>query len=193
MKLEGVNAFPLAWPGGWPRTKTTQRSAFKADLAKTRDSLLHQIGLLGGTHVVLSSNLPLRLDGLPRANQPQPHDKGVAVYFLRRGKQMVFACDRWDKIEDNIRAIEKTIEAVRGIDRWGASEMMERAFTAFEALPPPRSCWDILGIRPGASEDDINTAYRTKARGAHPDAGGNHTAMADLNRAREEALKARAS
>lgn len=131
MKIDGASNFPLTWPQGWPRSKGAQSSSFKATFTSIRDGLFRQINLLGGTHIVLSSNIPLRLDGLPRAGQPQPQDKGVAVYFLRRGKQMVFACDRWDKVEDNMRAIEKTIEAVRGIDRWGASEMMERAFTAF--------------------------------------------------------------
>lgn len=189
MQLEGVNAFPLSWPAGWPRSKCTQKSTFRASFSTTRASLLNQIRLMGGTHVVLSSNIPLRLDGLPRSGQPQPYDKGFAVYFLRRGKQMAFACDRWDKVEDNMRAIEKTIEAVRGIDRWGASEMMERAFTAFEALPPPSSCWDILGLRPGASEAEITAAYRAKARASHPDAGGSERAMSDLNRARDEAMR----
>jgi hypothetical protein len=188
MRPDGVNAFPLAWPAGWPRAKRAQRSAFKSNFRAARDSLFNQIRLMGGTHVVLSSNIPLRLDGLPRAGQPQPQDKGIAVYFLRRGKQMVFACDRWDKVEDNIRAIEKTIEAMRGIDRWGASEMMERAFTAFEALPPPRTCWDILGVQPGSSAEEIKSAYRRKARSAHPDAGGSESAMAELNRAYEQAL-----
>ena len=193
MKPAGVNAFPLSWPQGWPRTKHPQGSAFKADFAKVRDGLFSEIKLLGGTYVVLSSNVPLRNDGLPRAGQPQPQDRGVAVYFLRRGKQMVFACDRWNKVEDNLRAIEKTIEAVRGIDRWGASEMMERAFTAFEALAPPRSCWDILGVNVGASVDEINAAYRTRAKSVHPDAGGSQTAMAELSRAREEALRSKSA
>lgn len=190
MKPEGVDAFPLSWPDGWPRTKHPKQSNFTASFVKVRDSLFAQIKLLGGTYIVLSSNVPLRLDGLPRAGQPQPADKGVAVYFLRRGRQMVFACDRWNKVEDNMRAIEKTIDALRGVERWGASEMMERAFTSFEALPPPRSCWDILGLRPGAPNDEIEKAYRSKARSAHPDTGGSDAAMAELNRAREDALRA---
>ena len=193
MKPTGVEAFPLSWPVGWPRTKYPQSARFDASFTSARDGLFREIKLLGGTHVVLSSNLSLRRDGIPLAGQRQPTDKGVAVYFFRRGKHMAFACDRWDKIEDNIRAVAKTIEAVRGIDRWGASEMMERAFTAFEALPPPRSCWDILGIRPGASEADISAAYRAKARSAHPDAGGSETAMSELNRARDEALRGRSN
>ena len=193
MKPEGAEAFPLAWPVGWPRTRSPQRSRFDTSFTSVRDGLFGQIKLLGGTHIVLSTNIPLRRDGLPYAGQRQPDDRGVAVYFLRRSKQMVFACDRWEKVEDNMRAIEKTIEAIRGIERWGASEMMERAFQAFEALPPPRSCWDILGLTPGASEDAINSAYRTKAKGAHPDAGGSQAAMSELNRARDEALRSRAN
>lgn len=186
---DGADAYPLHWPHGWPRTRSPQSSRFDvSSFAVVRDNLFREIKLLGGTYIVLSTNIPLRRDGLPYSGMRQPDDKGVAVYFQRRGRSMVFACDRWNKIEDNIRAVEKTIEAVRGIDRWGASEMMERAVQAFEALPPPQSCWEILGLRPGASSDDVTRAYRDKARKAHPDAGGSNAAMAELNRARDEAL-----
>lgn len=137
---------------------------------------------------MLSTNVPLNRNGVPYAGQKEPNDTGVAVYFERRGKAMVFACDKWASVQDNMRAIQKTIDAIRGIERWGASEMMERAFAAFEALPAPRSCWDILGIKPGAPTDEIVSAYKAKAKRAHPDAGGSTAAMAELNRARQEAL-----
>lgn len=184
-----TQAYPLVWPAGWPRTKSRQRSKFDVTFIRAREELVWEVGRMGGRYVVISTNLPLRRDGLPLANQPQPADPGVAVYFERRGKQMTFACDRWDRVHDNMRAIQKTIEALRGIERWGASEMMERAFTAFTALPPPRSPWDILGVPPGASADVITRAFRAKAATAHPDAGGSHSAMADLNAARTAALK----
>lgn len=188
-KHSGVEAFPLHWPTGWPRTQTPTLARFVADFAPARDGLFREISLLGGSHVTLSTNVPLRRDGLPYVPARQPDDRGVAVYFLRRGKPMVFACDRWNRVEDNLRAIAKTIEAIRGLDRWGASEMMERAVQAFEALPPPPSCWTILGVRPHATRDEINAAYRSKAVKAHPDHGGSHAAMAELNTARDEAME----
>lgn len=190
-------AYPLHWPQGWPRTKYPQRSRFDVSMADARDGLFAEIARMGGSYPVLSSNLKLRMDGLPLAKQGEPDDSGVAVYFMRKGKQMVFACDRWDRAKDNVRAIEKTIEAMRGIERWGASDMLERAFSAFEALPAPntvrtRSWREILGFPPGAipDKDGIELAYRSKAKRAHPDAGGSNDAMAELNEARRQALAA---
>src|SRR4051812_33906231 len=95
-KVEGAEAYPLHWPAGWPRTRYPKGARFEASFASTRDSLFKQIKLLGGMHIVLSTNVSLRRDGIPLAGQRQPTDKGVAVYFLRRNRQMVFACDRWD-------------------------------------------------------------------------------------------------
>lgn len=191
-----VAAFPLHWPEGWPRTKAPARSRFDVSFVEARDGLVAEIGRLGGRYVVISMDIETRQDGLPYANQRAPRDTGVAVYFERKGKQMVFACDRWDSVKDNMRAVAKTIEAIRGIERWGASEMLERAFSAFQALPAPgakRSWKEVLGL---ATVPDVNiakatieNAYRTLARKHHPDAGGSDAAMAELNAARDEALR----
>lgn len=190
-----AEAYPLHWPEGWPRTKSRERSRFEATMADARDELFAEIARMGGSYPVLSSNLILRQDGLPRAQQGEPSDPGIAVYFMRKGKQMVFACDRWDRARDNVRAIQKTIEAMRGIERWGASDMLERAFSAFVALPASSSKKDwreLLGFPPAArpGRDDIDAAYRSKAKSAHPDAGGSDAAMAELNAARADAIRA---
>jgi hypothetical protein len=99
---------------------------------------------------------------------------------------MCFACDKWRDVYDNIYAIGKTIEALRGIERWGTGDMVEQAFTGFVALPAPKSPFDLLGIKPGASEEEIDAASRAKAMAAHPDRGGSASAMADLNEARRK-------
>jgi hypothetical protein len=185
-----TEAFPLAWPSNKPRTRNPQRSRFDVSLATARDCLLHEIRLLGGTLPILSSNIPLRLDGLPYANHRQPDDKGVAVYFTLNRQQMCFCCDRWDSVADNFQAIRKTIEALRGIERWGTGDMVQQAFTGFVLLPAPTSAWEILGLKPGASADQIEKAHRDKARRWHPDhEGGSHEEMARLNAARDELLR----
>ena len=151
--------------------------------------------MLGGINPILSTNIPLRRDGLPYANHRQPDDKGVAVYFTYKGRQMCFACDKWDKVEDNIQAVRKTIEALRGIARWGTGDMMERAFTGFEALPAPgqrakRPWWQVLGVHQDATPEEIKAAYRRQAMACHPDHGGNEALMAEVNAAYSEATRA---
>lgn len=186
-------AYPLSWPPGWPREKYRGDSRFKINRDKAVKELEMEISRLGGSDPILSTNLKRNLGGGFHGNQPEPADPGVAVYFTRKGKQMVFACDKYRYVTANITAVARTIEALRGIERWGASDMMERAFTGFEALPPPSHWTSILGLKPSASEEQINAAFRERARTAHPDAGGSTAAMAALNAAREAAIKERAA
>jgi DnaJ domain len=181
-----VEAYPLQWPAGKPRASHPEASRFdrSRSLAASLKGLLNEIRLLGGTLPVVSTNIKLRLDGIPYANQAQPRDKGVAVYFTLKEQPMCFSCDRWDRVEDNLYAIAMTIGALRGIERWGSGSMVEQAFTGFIALPAPKSPWDVLGVPRGASQDEIEAAYRQKAKTAHPDKGGTPEAMQDLNEAR---------
>ncbi len=171
MKSESpIEAFPLTWPFGRPRTELHRRtwSNFKTGFGKARDQCLREIRTLGGRQAIISSNLPLRNDGLPYANARPGDDAGVAVYFTYKGKQMCFACDRWAKIEDNMHAIALTIGALRGVARWGTGDMMEAAFTGFAALPAPGQTsapgWrELFGFAP----DEVVT--RTARSEAHPD------------------------
>lgn len=184
-----TEAYPLQWPAGKPRTQYPASSRFggcSMDFAS--HNTLYEIRKLGGTSIVVSTNIRLRQDGLPYSNQRQPEDKGVAVYFSYKGKQMCFACDRWDRVECNLWAIAKTIGALRGIERWGSGDMVQQAFTGFVALPSPKKPEDILGIRQGASHDEIDRAWREKAKKAHPDAGGTTDEMQEINEARRRLL-----
>jgi hypothetical protein len=88
-----------------------------------------------------------------------------------------------------MRSLVLAIEAIRSIERHGGSTMMERAFSGFTALPAPKSCWEILGLSPGATAQAIEAQFRAKAKTTHPDLGGSDAAMAELIAARNDALK----
>ncbi len=175
-----LEAFPLAWPDGWHRAENNDyrdEARFTVSMARARDELMEEIHKLCGRYgpdplIVLSTNVALRLDGLPYANQKAPEDPGAAVYFRYKGTQRVFACDMYRRLEHNIRAIGKTIEAMRGIERWGASDMLERAFTGFEALPAPDSWRKILKVSSDADRDTVHNMYMSLRAQNHPDRGG---------------------
>lgn len=192
-------AFPLQWPAGRPRTDRWNRepARFEVSFARASDNIVHEVQLLAGGRfardpgTVISTNIALRRDGLPLANQRQPDDPGVAVYFLYKKRQMSFACDRWLRIEHNMQAIAKTIEALRGVSRWGTGDMLEAAFTGFVALPAPsaqRDWWDVLQCRRDAGVDIIRAQYRRLASEHHPDKGGAADQMSEINVAYNRAM-----
>lgn len=192
-----IEAYPLCWPEGRPRTPADWRepAKFECTMARARDDVLHEIKLMKGSDPIISTNVALRRDGLPSGNQKRVDDCGVAVYFTYNGEQVCFACDRWDKIEHNMRAIAKTIEALRGIARWGTGDMMQTAFRGFAALPDQSNGnnWrSVLGF--AADErvtiDDARARYRAMAAQAHPDRGGSNERMAVLNLAWQKAQEA---
>lgn len=183
-----IEAYPLCWPEGWPRTQYPKRSKFWTSFAVVRDSLIYEIDKLGGINEIISTNVPLRQDGLPYARAGEPDDPGVAVYFEYCGKPMCFACDKYDLVRDNMQAIRKTIEALRGIERWGASDMMERAFAGFAAITDQsneswRDILDYYGDNLSAARD----RYRYLAKQHHPDLGGNSEEFHRIQKAWEQA------
>lgn len=184
-----TEAYPLQWPAGKARAKWPEQSRFRVALGAAIREVQNEVRLLGGSMLVISSNLPLRRDGMPYANSSQPNDRGVAVYFKYKGKPMCFACDRWRKIEDNMHAIAMTIDALRGIERWGTGEMVQQAFTGFTALPSPEQPWQTLGLdtsRP--TREQVEEAHRRLAMKHHPDRGGSNEQMARINAARDALL-----
>src|SRR5262249_9015595 len=142
---------------------------------------------LGARYVVISTNVPLRRDGLPYADAERVTDPGVAVYFDLDGTQHVIACDVWQSARSNTQAIAKTVEAMRGIERWGSSEIMKRAFSAFVALPPASTDWRSIFGADCTDLGELRTRYRSLAISAHPDRGGSHDEMVRLNTALEAA------
>jgi hypothetical protein len=189
-------AFPLTWPITQPRTPPAKRrrSKFKVTFGDARSFLLAEVDRLGGYNAILSTNVPLRRDGLPYADG-DPGDPGAAIYFKMDSKPYVIACDSYESLRENVRALGLTIEALRTIERHGSTSMMEQAFTGFLALPPPRPLdppwWESLGVEAHTPTEQVRAARQVLIEQHHPDRGGDHDVMAQINRAWDTFCKER--
>jgi hypothetical protein len=189
-----VAPYPLHWPEHRDRTPDWQRrhSQFSVTFGQARSHLLNELGKMGARHVVISSNLPVRQDGLPLAAvKARIDDPGVAVYFQRDGQAQCIPCDQWHGVLANLRAIGKTVEALRGVERWGAKAMLDAAMAGFVALPMGDAWWRQLGVAPDAGCDEIERAFRGLAKVHHPDAGGWREAYEISRQAYETAKRER--
>lgn len=210
--------FPLQWPEGWKRTHphNRQRSKFgfrnsgQVPFAKARMDLLAELERLGAANVVITSDLPTRLDGLPYANG-RADDPGIAVWFaLRNGsrwEERVFACDKWLSPAENMQAIALSVEAMRGLARWGAGDVVTRAFSGFAALPAGgetgapqqpatvirswREVFEVEQLVDVVAPRDliaiVKSRHRDKIKQHHPDLGGDPQIAIELNAALAEA------
>lgn len=203
--METPQRHPLFWPSGWPKTpgyarKNAQFGIVQSSGSKKRlnpgeamDRLERELDALGAKDIVLSTNLELNLRGQPRGNQGEPSDPGAALFFVYKGKNVALACDRWDRVADNIAALAKHIEAMRGMDRWGVGTV-EQLFTGYVALPAPEQWWNVLGCSRTADRSTVRAAFIKASAAAHPDKGGSAGAMTRVNLAwdaAQEDLKAR--
>jgi hypothetical protein len=77
-------AYPLAWPDGWPRTllrDRRDRKAWKDTLLQTANKLRKELHRSKALSFAISSNIPPA--GANFADVPAPVDTGVAVWFSR--------------------------------------------------------------------------------------------------------------
>lgn len=207
-----VNAYPLQWPIGWKRTEPARRaySRFsttrRSDYGPRKDDITVSVAVqrvllelqrmgVSRDDIVISTNVPVRLDGMPRSDAKRPVDPGAAAYWIDpfNNARRCIAIDLYTTVEGNIAAIAATLDAMRAIERHGGATILERAFTGFTALPAPgaaREWWEVLGVERAAKREDVKAAYRRLASQAHPDKpGGSHERMAELNAAQEKALQ----
>ncbi|AYO95608.1 MULTISPECIES: J domain-containing protein [Xanthomonas] len=207
-----IPASPLSWPAGWKRTAGGQRekarfgkaarqryngqreSARELTIAEGVDRVRIELQRMGinDDDLVISTNLELRLDGLPRSNQREPADPGVAVYWQDRYDRTqppkCMAIDRYDRVADNLAAVAATLDAMRAIERHGGAAILERAFAGFTALPAPAAAsWrDVL------DPADPEGSYRRLRSQHHPDrAGGDATEFQRVQQAWDAYLQER--
>jgi hypothetical protein len=189
-----IPAFPLQWPAGWKRTPPAQRKRAKfgkkgsgygkaqltvAEAIKRVRGELQHMGVKGDDQVV-STNVPLRLDGWPRSDSREPVDPGVAVYWRDMSKDgqpsRSMAIDMYDRVADNLAALAATLEAMRAIKRHGGAEILDRTFTGFTAIEHKKADhWsDVLDCDPNASTSEVREAFMRARSKAHPQNGGSN-------------------
>lgn len=182
-------AYPLAWPPGFPRSLRREKGAFKTDLSRALGNVETSLRLFGKdsgkpvSAIVLSSNVTL--------GARSPADPGVAVYFTWEAMQVCIPVDRYNTVAANLQAIHHIIEARRIELRHGTLSLVRASFQGFKALPAPQDWRKVLGFseHEPVQPSEIEHAYRALARERHPDTGGSDAAMAELNRARDDARR----
>lgn len=206
-----ATAYPLTWPPGWKRITSRTRAKFgkkgrgwrppeagggyegqqQLTIEQATRRVLGELKRFGipDWNVIISTNLQLRLDGLPRSGQAAPRDPGAAVYWKDGKQERCIAVDRYDRVADNLAAIAATLDAMRAIERHGGATILDRAFTGFTALPAPEQPFQVLGVGANASREEVERAYRLLASEHHPDKGGDQHRMARINWARDALLE----
>jgi len=137
---------------------------------------------MGAKNVILSSNYTLGIEN--------PKDPGVCAYFEWDSGPMAIPCDRWKRISHNIQAIALTVEAMRGMERWGAKHMIKAMFSGFKRLSAGDMTWWIsLGLdNPNVNIETVKARYRDLVKKHHPDTGGNPEDFRRIQIAYETAL-----
>lgn len=183
--------YPLAWPDHWPRSKVRTSSQFRTSLpgalANVEDELRRFAKDSGKkiTGLLISSNVTL-------ANQ-RPADPGVAIYFTWDDLPTCIAVDRYHKVEENLQAVAKCLEAERTKLRHGGLNLVRAAFTGYMKLPPPgdsRRAWhEVLGVSEDAPAKTIRATYQRLRSTHHPDKGGDAAMFHQIVAAYEEAQR----
>jgi hypothetical protein len=137
--------------------------------------------------------------------------EAVAIMFTVVGSDKIereyrFICDNYENPTDNLTAAQLTLQhwfkiiydyRVRIEGQKSTVESLLGAFRVLpsqqiliKALPDPdrRTPNEVLGIAPDANRDEINRAFREKAKENHPDKGGDAESMIRVTKARDDML-----
>ena len=187
------------WPG--KRTRAPKRSQFSAGWSKTLELLERELSHLRARNIVIQADCDesqIRLDGMLRASA-RMNSQGIILSFDSSHGPLSYPCDRFDRWQDNVRAIALALEALRTVDRYGVTRNAEQYKGWAKLPPPPASSFDIETVDQARSEilkacglDSViwsdpwqSNAIRLAKRKTHPDHGGDSTEFKRVCRAEE--------
>ncbi|OZC80591.1 molecular chaperone DnaJ [Rhodococcus sp. 06-418-5] len=179
----------VMWPG--KPTAVRERSKFSATWSSTLSLLDRELSKLGkgarNAPAVLQIAMreqDFRQDGMPRANA-RPEHPGVILAITDSLKgPLSFPCDKYDRWQDNLRAIALSLEDLRAIDRHGVTQNAEQyvGWKAIDSAPSAtrlsvEAAEAVLRQIAGDNHSGIELGtlaqvYRRARRNAHPDRHG---------------------
>lgn len=171
----------------WLRSAGRKYTPFDSTWSKTLTLLAREISMLGGRGVVIEVDVPesaIRLDGGIRATA-KAETPGVVVAFESKHGPLLYRCDRFTSRysgqgpdwQQNVRAIALSLESLRAVDRYGATDTGQQ-YSGWKQLeapaPPPEFPWAVLEGLAGVSleEHGHERVISLARRKAHPDQGG---------------------
>jgi hypothetical protein len=190
------------WPG--ERTPERRSAPFRATYPQTLDLLEYELRHLGARDVIIQveglSRDDIRNDGWPRGQwkclQNRP---GVIVSFESPKGAISMPCDKFQDWQDNLRAIAKSLEALRMVDRYGVTRGNEqyRGWAKLEAPGAKNGKMDrdaafrfLAGLHKSPPEnlsrlssDQLRDICRTARIENHPDRGGSHETFVNIGEA----------
>lgn len=113
----------------------TAHSEFKSNYSQTLNLLEAELRKLRAKEITIQAGFrQVRNDGWPYSSA-KPEHPAVALQFRTAKGVLVFRAQRYKRFEDNLRAIAKTLEALRAVDRWGVVEGQQ--YTGFRQIEAP--------------------------------------------------------
>jgi len=169
--MSQAEKYPLHWPQGYPVTETRIASKFTCTFAEARDGIFNELNRLGADEFFISCNINRNKGGALVHGKLVYDNTGAAVYFKFKGERKVIACDKWKYIHENFRAIEKSLQAIRGLDRWGCTNIISQAVSGLKELASGgnKTWWQIPGVDITASPIEVKTKYKELIKKYHPD------------------------
>lgn len=200
----GLTLRPIqAWPGELMPEGQRKRSSFSAPWRATLDLLDRELWQLDAHTRVLQvamTERDFRIDGMPRAHAKAEHPGIILSFHAPEIGDLSYPCDRFDRWQDNLRAVALALEALRKVDRYGVTRRAEqyRGWKAIEATAMPAAmtlgqAFGVIVKYSGALSDlaDVGTVHpgelaraaRAAQRQTHPDTGGRAEDFQQVQRA----------
>jgi len=170
--LGGVAAWLFGWssfglPGFGRRAAKTPGTVSRVRSAMIEMELDHDTGAMNGT-VLAGSSAGRTLNDLPEDALRRLHEE----------------CGRSDP--DGVRLLEAYFD--RRFPHWredGHGDAHARSAHPQTGAMTEQEAYEILGLQPGASADDVRRAHRALMKKLHPDQGGSTYLAARVNQAKE--------